>query len=61
MTTRSTVISNKTESRKYILSANKEIIETQVAERCHYKFLEHIIENTITRVQTETMSKLVVT
>ena len=58
----SKIISNETEPGKYIVSANKVMIEIHIVERRYYNVPKWIIEKTITRVhnETETMSKLTV-
>ena len=55
------MISNKTESVKYVVSANKVIIETHVSTRSYYNCPGQIIEKTKTRVATEAITKINVT
>ena len=60
MTTSFSIISNKMESGKYTVLANKSIIETHVAARHYYYCTERKIEKTTTRFAIETISKITV-
>ena len=55
MTTSYNIISNKRESRKNNMLANKAIIKTHGAARHYYHFAKWIIEKTTTRFKTETL------
>ena len=61
MTTNSKIIPNNRETREYTVSAIKVIIETHIAARNYYNYPKRIIEKTITKAKTETMSKINVT
>ena len=56
----SKIISNKTESVIYTVSANKAGMETHVAARHYYYCTERKIEKTTTRFAIETISKITV-